>query len=202
MRLIGLTGGIASGKSAVAARLREHGAIVIDADQVAREVVEPGEPALLEIQERFGDAVIDAGGRLDRPALGAIVFGDPEARRALEAITHPAIGRRTRERIARAQAADPEAIVVYDVPLLVESAPEGRLRFDHVVVVQAAVEERIRRMVELRGMRREEAERRIASQADDAARLAIADTVIDADGTLEETLARVDAAWPVISALP
>jgi dephospho-CoA kinase len=193
VRLIGLTGGIASGKSAVARRLAEHGAVVVDADVVAREVVEPGQPALLRIREAFGPTVLRADGSLDRAALGAIVFGDAERRRELEGITHPAIWRRSHELFDAAAAADPDAVVVYDVPLLAE----GRRRdeFDEIVVVQASAAERVRRMVELRGMDRAEAERRIASQASDADRLAIADVVIDADGTLEQTLAQVDALW-------
>lgn len=199
MRLVGLTGGIASGKSAVASRLREHGAVVIDADVVARQVVEPGEPALERIREVFGDAVVGADGRLDRPALGAVVFADASKRTALNDITHPAVWKRTRELIAAVEAEDPDVVVVYDVPLLVEGSKARQLEFDHIVVVQADAEERVRRMVELRGMREEDARARIASQATDAERLAVADTVIRADGTLDDTLAAVDAAWPVIA---
>lgn len=192
VQLIGLTGGIAAGKSTVARRLAEFGAVVIDADAIAREVVEPGEPALARIRERFGDAVI-ADGALDRAALGAVVFGDPEARRDLESITHPAVRDRVRVRIAEAERADPDAVVVYDVPLLVEA--KLPLRFDHVIVVHAAVAERRRRLVELRGLTPIEADRRIAAQATDAERLAVADIVIDAGGTLAETIEQTDAAW-------
>lgn len=194
MRLIGLTGGIAAGKSTVAARLTEHGAIVIDADRVAREVVEPGEPALASIASRFGDHVV-VDGALDRPALGAIVFADPEARRDLERITHPAIQARVAERIA-AHADDPGAVVVYDVPLLVEArVPHA---FDAVVVAHAPAEQRIARLVELRGIAQEEAERRVRSQASDDERLAVADVVVDTSGTMDETVAQVDALWQAI----
>lgn len=193
MLLVALTGGIASGKSTVARRLAEHGAVVVDADQVARDVVAPGEPALARIAEEFGPAVLAADGSLDRAALGAIVFSDPDARRTLNAITHPAVSERSQALFAAAGAADPRAVVVYDVPLLAEAG--RRTEFDLVVVVHAPTETRIRRMVELRGMTRDEALHRIQSQATDTERLAIADVVIDADGTVEETLAQTDALW-------
>lgn len=194
MRLIGLTGGIAAGKSTVAARLAEHGAVVIDADRVAREVVEPGEPALASIAARFGDGVV-VDGALDRAALGAIVFADPDARRDLERITHPAIQARVAERIA-AHADDPDAVVVYDVPLLVEArVPHA---FDAIVVAHAPAEQRIARLVELRGVAREEAERRVGSQASDDERLAVATRVVDTSGTMDETIAQVDALWRAI----
>lgn len=192
-----LTGGIASGKSTVARRLAQLGAVVVDADQVAREVVEPGTPALARIAEVFGPHVVTADGTLDRAALGAIVFGDDDARRTLNAITHPAVGERSRALFAAAHAADPDAVVVYDVPLLVDEHGNGRAgEFDRVVVVTADEETRARRLVELRGMSEHEARRRIASQAPEAARLAIADDVIDANGSLDETIAQVDALWP------
>lgn len=193
MLLVALTGGIASGKSTVARRLAERGAVVVDADQVAREVVEPGKPALAAIAEAFGDGVIAPDGSLDRAALGAIVFSDPEGRLRLNAITHPAVLQRSRVLFAAAGAADPEAVVVYDIPLLVEAG--RREEFDVVVVVHASMETRVARMVELRGMTRDEALHRVQSQATDAERLSIADVVIDADGTIEETLAQTDALW-------
>lgn len=193
MLLVALTGGIASGKSTVARRLEEHGAVIVDADQVARQVVEPGEPALARIAEEFGPGVIAADGTLDRAALGAIVFSDPEGRQRLNAITHPAVLDRSRALFAAAGDADPDAIVVYDIPLLVEA---GRIdEFDLRVVVHAATETRVSRMIELRGMTREEALHRINSQATDTDRFAIADVVIDADGTLEHTLEQTDALW-------
>jgi len=193
MLLVALTGGIASGKSTVARRLAEHGAVIVDADQVARDVVAPGEPALARIAATFGPGVIAADGSLDRPALGAIVFSDPEGRQRLNAITHPAVLERSRALFAAAAAADPDAIVVYDIPLLVEAG--RRDEFDLVVVVHAATETRIARMIDLRGMTRDEALHRLNSQATDTDRLAIADVVIDADGTLDETLAQTDALW-------
>ncbi|WP_395638840.1 dephospho-CoA kinase [Pseudolysinimonas sp.] len=193
MLLVALTGGIASGKSTVARRLVEHGAVIVDADEVARDVVAPGEPALARIAEAFGPEVIAADGSLDRPALGAIVFRDPEGRQRLNAITHPAVLERSRALFAAAAAADPDAIVVYDIPLLVEAGRHDE--FDLVVVVHAATETRIARMVELRGMTREEALHRLNSQATDTDRFAIADVVIDADGSLDETLAQADALW-------
>jgi len=198
MQLIGLTGGIASGKSVVAARLAEHGAVVVDADRIAREVVEPGSPALARIAEEFGDEVITSDGSLDRAALGAQIFGSPEKRATLNAITHPAVGVRSKELFAAAAAADPDAIVVYDVPLLVEA---GRTdEFDLIVVVNASTKTRLKRMVELRGMTRDEAMHRLNSQATNTERLAIADVVIDSNGTLEQTLEQADALWEKLSA--
>lgn len=198
MQLIGLTGGIASGKSVVAARLAEHGAVVVDADRIAREVVEPGTPALARIAEEFGDEVIASDGSLDRAALGAIIFRSPEKREALNAITHPAVAERSHELFDAAAAADPDAIVVYDVPLLVDVG--RRDEFDLVVVVNASTETRVGRMMELRGMTRDEALHRINSQATDTERLAIADIVIDSNGTLAETMAQADALWERLSA--
>ena len=196
MYLIGLTGGIAAGKSVVAARLAELGAVHIDADRLAREVVEPGTPGLAAIAERFGPGVIAADGSLDRAALGAIVFTDPDARLALNAITHPAVKELGKQRMAEAEASDPHVIIVYDVPLLVEASQQsGYHAFDLIVVVQATIETRIHRMVELRGLTRDEAVHRLNSQASDAERLALADVVIDSDGTLEHTLEQTDALW-------
>ncbi|MBF4619756.1 dephospho-CoA kinase [Clavibacter sp. VKM Ac-2542] len=197
MQVIGLTGGIAAGKTVVADRLAELGAVRIDADRLAREVVEPGTPALAEIARRFGPGVIAADGSLDRPALGAVVFQDPDARRDLEAITHPAVRALSAARMAAAGEADADAVVVYDIPLLVES---GRVdEFDRIVVVHAPREERIRRLVELRGMSTEEAERRIASQATDEERLAVADEVVDSGISLTSTLAQTDRLWANLS---
>jgi dephospho-CoA kinase len=195
MYLIGLTGGIASGKSTVARRLREFGAVHVDADALAREVVEPGTDGLARIEAEFGSGVITPDGSLDRPALGAIIFADPERRAALNAITHPAVWRRAKQLFAAADAADEDAVVVYDVPLLVEAAGDRPMSFDLVVVVHASAETRTERLVQLRGMSRDEAERRIGSQASDAERLAIADVVIDSNGTLSETLRQTDELW-------
>ena len=200
MYLIGLTGGIASGKSVVAARLAERGAVVVDADKLAREVVEPGTPALAAIADRFGADVISADGSLNRPALGAIIFTDPEARLALNAITHPAVWKRARELFAEAESADPDAVVVYDVPLLAEAAADRPITFDLVVVVDASAETRLKRLVELRGLSEDEARHRISSQASDAERLALADVVVESDGSLAETLAQADALYARVRA--
>ncbi|HSP52028.1 MAG TPA: dephospho-CoA kinase [Cryobacterium sp.] len=193
MYLIGLTGGIASGKSTVARRLVRHGAVHIDADQLARVVVGPGTPGLAKIADAFGDAVLLPDGSLDRAALGAVVFRDPEALVRLNAIVHPEVRARSNALIREAEAADPNAIVVYDVPLLVEAGVDHP--FDLVVVTQADEQTRVRRMVELRAMDAGEAERRIRAQASDAERRRVADVVIDTGGTLEQTLEQVDALW-------
>jgi dephospho-CoA kinase len=190
--LIGLTGGIASGKSVVAKRLAEHGAVHVDADVLAREVVEPGTPALERIAREFGPTVIAADGSLNRAALGAIIFSDPEKRSALNEITHPAVWARARDLF---DAAAPGAVVVYDVPLLVEASADRPMHFDLVVVVHASRATRISRLIELRGMTRQEAEHRLNSQASDTERLAIADVVIDSDGTLDDTLRQADELW-------
>lgn len=195
MQIIALTGGIASGKSTVSNRLAEHGAVIVDADRLAREVVEPGTPGLEAIRRRFGDAVIAQDGTLDRPALGSVVFSDATALSDLNAITHPAVWRAALDRFAEAEAADDQAVVVYDVPLLVEASPDRPLRFDRVVVVEAERAERIRRLVADRGMSEQDAVRRIGAQADDEQRRAVADMVIDNNGTRDELLQRVDALW-------
>jgi len=191
--VIGLTGGIAAGKSTVAARLAQHGAIIIDADQLARDAVAPGSAGLAAVVERFGSAVLDAHGGLDRAALGAIVFTDAQARAALNAIVHPEVHRLYRERLAAIAAENPDAIVVYDVPLLAEARAADE--FALIVVVDAPPEVRLERLVSLRGLPREQAEARIRSQVPDEERRAMADVVIDAGGTLEHTLQQVDALW-------
>lgn len=193
MEVIGLTGGIAAGKSAVAARLAEHGAVVIDADRLAREAVEPGTPGLSAIVDRFGARVLDAAGALDRAALGAIIFGDEQDRRDLNAIVHPEVRRLFHERVAEAVEQDPDGIVVYDVPLLVEA--RAAEEFALVVVVDAPAAQRIERLVTLRGMDRASAESRVAAQVTDEERRALADVVIDSSGSLEGTLAQADALW-------
>jgi dephospho-CoA kinase len=191
--LMGLTGGIASGKSTIARRLAEHGAVHLDADQLARLVVEPGTDGLTRIREAFGDGVIAPDGSLDRAALGGRVFGHPEQLARLNAIVHPAVRRLTHELIAEAAARDPHAVVVYDVPLLVEAAVDHP--FDLIVVAQADEATRLARLVELRGMSETDAARRLSSKASDAERLAIADIVIDTGGTLEHTLEQADRLW-------
>ena len=195
MFLIGLTGGIASGKSTVAARLAEHGAVRVDADVIAREVVEPGTEGLAAIEREFGPSVLSADGTLNRPALGAIIFADGDKRAALNAITHPTVWRRAKELFAEAEAANENAVVVYDVPLLVEAKANRPIQFDLVVVVDASRETRLSRLVELRGLSPDEAAQRLNSQASDAERLAIADVVIDSNGSLEQTIRQTDELW-------
>ncbi|MGK0715960.1 dephospho-CoA kinase [Leucobacter sp. W1153] len=193
MKLIALTGGIAAGKSTIARRLAEHGAVHIDADQLAREAVAPDTPALSQIVDRFGPHVLSADGTLDRPALGRIVFGDQDALAALNAIVHPAVRELTAQRVAAAEASDPNAVVVYDVPLLAEGG--AAIPFDLVVVAEAHPEVRLKRLITLRGMAREEADARIASQASNQQRRAIADVIIDTGGAEAETLAQADELW-------
>ncbi|MFT4212836.1 MAG: dephospho-CoA kinase [Microbacterium sp.] len=193
MPLIALTGGIAGGKSTVARRLAEHGAVIVDADQIVRDVQAPGTPALARIAAEFGADVLREDGTLDRAALGARVFGDADALARLNAIVHPAVRAESQRRFEAAFAADPAAVVVYDVPLLVEA--RGGDRWDLVVVAHAPAEVRAQRLVSLRGMSPEDAAARIAAQATDAERLAIADEVIDTAGAEADTLAQVDALW-------
>jgi dephospho-CoA kinase len=187
---IGLTGGIAAGKSAVAARLAELGAVLVDADRIAREVVEPGTAGLAAVVEAFGNGVLAADGSLDRPALGAIVFNDEAARQRLNAIVHPLV---RAEAARRLREAGPEAVVVQDIPLLVETGQAGN--FDLVLTVRAPLGERLRRMVEDRKMAEDDARARIAAQATDEERAAVSDVVLDNSGTLEELRAAVDHFW-------
>nr|WP_173033391.1 dephospho-CoA kinase [Phytohabitans flavus] len=190
MLLIGLTGGIGAGKSAVATRLAARGATVVDSDRLAREVVAPGTDGLAEVVAEFGSGVLGADGALDRPALGARVFGDDAARRRLEAIIHPRVRQRTAELVA---AAAPDTVVVNDVPLLVEVglAPTYHL----VIVVDAAEATRVERLVRTRGMTPEQADARIRAQAGDAERRAAADSLLRNDSTLADLQTRVDALW-------
>ncbi|HVV20130.1 MAG TPA: dephospho-CoA kinase, partial [Pseudonocardiaceae bacterium] len=190
MLRVGLTGGIGSGKSTVAARLAELGATLIDSDRVAREVVEVGTDGLAEVVDTFGDGVLAADGSLDRAALAKIVFNDAAQRAKLNAIVHPRIGRRTARLLADAA---PDAIVVHDVPLLVENglAPVYQL----VIVVDTPVAERVRRLVGSRGMTEDDVRARIATQATDGARRAAADVWLDNSGPREQVLAAVDELW-------
>ncbi|MFI7581946.1 dephospho-CoA kinase [Kocuria kalidii] len=190
MLTIGLTGGIASGKSTVSRRLMELGATVIDADAIARALQEPGRPGLERIVEEFGPSVLTPDGRLDRAALGSRVFADPEARSRLNAIIHPLV-RAEAERLAAAAGED--AVLVEDIPLLVETGQHGR--FDLVLTVQAPVEERVRRMVEDRGMTEADARARIGAQATDEDRAAVSNSVLVNDGSVQRLLDRVDAWW-------
>ncbi len=187
---VGLTGGIASGKSTVSARLRELGAVVVDADLLAREVVAPGTPGLAAVVAEFGAGVLSADGSLDRPALGAVVFADPLRRAALEAIIHPLVRAAGAELEAGAGTDD---VVVHDIPLLVEAGRAGD--FDAVVVVDVPVEVQVERMVRDRGMTEGDARARIAAQATREERRAVADHVIENTGTLEDLLSRVDEVY-------
>jgi dephospho-CoA kinase len=193
MLRVGLSGGIGSGKSTVARALARRGAIVIDADAIAREVVEPGQPGLAAVVERFGPDVLDAEGRLDRPKLAALVFDDPAARADLNAIVHPRVALETARRTA---AAPPDAIVVIDVPLLVEAARSG---YDVVVIVEAPESVRLERLI-ARGMSPDDARRRMAAQASDADRRKVADVVLDNSGSEADLEPQIDALWAQLTA--
>jgi dephospho-CoA kinase len=191
--LLALTGGIASGKSTVAAMLRDRGAVVVDADAIVRDVQAPGSPVLASIVDEFGSAVLSADGQLDRPALGALVFGHPERLAALNTLVHPAVRRESERRFRDALAADPAAVVVYDVPLLAEA--RGGDSWDLVVVTHAPEELRVRRLVENRGLSEDDARARIRSQVSDEDRLALADVVIDTTADVADTRRQVDDLW-------
>lgn len=192
---VGLTGGIAAGKSAVAAELERCGALLVDSDALARLVLEPGTEGLAAVQDAFGDRVIAADGSLDRAALAQIVFADPAARQRLNGIVHPRVRRMAREIVEQA---GPDAVVVQDVPLLVETGQADA--FDLVIVVEAPAEERIRRMVEDRGMTREDALARMAAQATDEERAAVADVVIVNDGDLDRLREITRRVWEGMAA--
>jgi dephospho-CoA kinase len=199
MPLVALTGGIASGKSTIARRLAEHGAEIVDADQVVRDVQEPGSPVLSAIAAEFGGDVIRADGSLDRARLGARVFGDPDAVQRLNAIVHPAVRRESQRRFAQAFAADPGRVVVYDVPLLAEARLDDP--WDLIVVAHAPVEVRRRRLIDLRGLSETDADARISSQVPDADRLRLADAVIDTALSIDDTLAQTDRLWDDLPSL-
>jgi dephospho-CoA kinase len=196
--LIGLTGGIASGKSTVARRLVEHGAVHTDADDLARRVVEPGRPALAAIVQEFGPGVLRSDGTLDRAKLGELVFSDDAAREKLNAIVHPAVRALSGKLIERAATEDPDVVVVYDVPLLVEAAVDHP--FDLVVVTNAPRKTQVQRLVEQRGYDPIQAQARVDAQVDNTSRLAIADVVIDTDGSMAHTMSQTDALWHRIRA--
>lgn len=196
-RIIGLTGGIASGKSTVSAMLRELGAHVIDADQVARDVVAPGTPALAEIQARFGSAVLQADGALDRKKLGAIVFADPDARRALERITHPRIAAATQQEIARLAAAGVDP-VIYDAALIVENRLYTWMQ--GLIVVSVPPEVQVARLMIRDDIDEAAAQARLAAQLPLAEKVAVATDVIDNSGTRADTEAQVRALWARLQA--
>lgn len=189
MYLVGLTGGIASGKSHVASLFAQLGASVIDADDVARQVVEPGSTGLVQVVGAFGYEVLLPSGELDRKKLGEIVFSDPEKRVELEGILHPLIKIRTTELIARQK----QAIVVYAVPLLVEAKVD--YPFDAVITVESGAENQISRLISSRGMSEAEAKQRIQAQTSSAEREAISDYVIDSSGTKDQTREQVEKVW-------
>lgn len=196
--IVGLTGGIASGKSTVSSHLRELGAYVIDADQVARAVVEPGEPALDEIVARFGQGVLDAQGCLDRAALGKIVFEDPQARAALSMITHPRIGQRMMQEAAEAFERG-HAWVIYDAALLVENNIHAM--FDALIVVSLSPERQLERLIGRDGLTQAQAQARIDAQLPLADKVAVADYIVDNSGSRARTLEKTQQLYDQISAL-
>jgi dephospho-CoA kinase len=193
MLRVGLSGGIGSGKSTVARSLAARGAIVIDADAIAREVVEPGTPGLDAVVERFGAGIVDGAGRLDRGRLAALVFDDAGARADLNAIVHPLVAAETARRIGAAPA---DAVVVIDVPLLVEAARSG---YDLVVIVEAPEAVRLERLV-ARGMSPDDARKRMGAQASDADRRKVADVVLDNSASEADLERQIDALWGQLTA--
>lgn len=190
MKIIGLTGGIGSGKTSVADLLRSHGLPVVDADQIARDVVEPGQPALQDLASAFGADILREDGSLDRPELARRAFADEQHTNLLNSITHPRIMARRDELFDVARAAG-EPAVIYDMPLLVEKGQHRDM--DLVVVVHVDVDTRVERLVANRGLDEDDVRRRIAAQTSDAARLAVADVVIDNNGPREELESQVQA---------
>jgi dephospho-CoA kinase len=195
--LVGLTGGIGSGKSTVSALLAERGAAVVDADAITRQVQQPGSPVLDELAERFGRQVITADGSLDRPALAAIAFGDAEALKDLNAIVHPAVRNEMNRRIA--EQATTDRVVVLDIPLLAENPRPG---LQAIIVVDVPIETQIERLVRYRGFDEDDARARIGRQATREQRAAIADIVIDNSGDLDALIDQVDRAWQWLQTLP
>ena len=189
MLLIGLTGGIGSGKSTVAAMLRDQGIRVVDADQIAREVVEPGQPALAELVEVFGQDILNDDGSLNRQELANRAFATEEATNALNTITHPRIEQETQRQFDLA-AAEKENFLVYDMPLLVERGLHEEM--DMVIVVHTDIEERVRRLVERRGLDEDDVRRRMSHQVDDVTRLASADVLIDNNGSIDHLRKQVN----------
>jgi len=193
MLRVALTGGIASGKSLVAAELAARGAVIIDADVLAREVVEPGTPALAAVIARFGPQIV-RDGKLDRSQLGAVVFADPNARRDLERIVHPAVRARAAE---LERAADPDAVVIHVIPLLVETGQQEH--FDLVVTVDVDHETQVQRLIARNGFSRAEAAARIAAQASSEERRTAADVVVDNNGNLDDLREQIAALWGVLT---
>jgi dephospho-CoA kinase len=190
---IGLTGGIATGKSTIAKLLIEHGAILIDLDVIAREVAQPGQPSLQRIAERFGQAILQADGSLDRKKLGSIVFADPAERKALEAILHPAIRAVMKDRMAYHESQTPDKLVVVDVPLLYESGLESY--FEQIMVVYVPKNIQLKRLMERDKLTPDEAQKRLAAQMDIDEKKDRADIIIDNSGNLDDTKLQIDQFW-------
>ena len=198
MQRIGLTGGIAAGKSVAATRLMELGAVVIDADQLARRALAPGTPGLEDVVSEFGPSILTGDGELDRAGLASIVFANRAALDRLNVIVHPIVRRLAAELEASAATVDPDAVVVHDIPLLVESGHTGT--FHLVVVVDAPAVLRVERLIGTRGMSREEAEARVSAQASDAERLEVADVVLDGAGNDANLRSQIDDLWARLAA--
>ena len=189
--LIGLTGGIGAGKSTVAKLFEERGVPIVDADAIARDVVKPGQPALVELVEYFGDGIVGAGGELNRGKLAEVAFADAESHEALNAIMHPAISAETAKRIDALRG--DHSVIVHDVPLLVEAGLAGN--YDLTVLVDTPAEVRLQRLTELRGMDSEDAKKRIAAQATDEQRRAVCDVALDNSGDIEHLRAQFEEMW-------
>lgn len=189
--LIGLTGGIGAGKSTVAQLFEERGVPIVDADAIARDVVKPGEPALAELVEHFGDSILGADGELNRGKLAEVAFADAESHEALNAIMHPAISAETAKRIDALHG--DHSVIVHDVPLLVEAGLAGN--YDLTVLVDTPAQIRLQRLTELRGMDPEDAKKRIAAQATDEQRRAACDVALDNSGDIEHLRAQFEEMW-------
>ncbi len=190
---IGLTGGIATGKSSVAAWLVEHGAALVDADGIAREIMLPGHPVLQQVSQRFGQEMLFDDGTLDRKRLGAHIFGRPEERKALEDITHPAIRQLIYTRVEELEQADPHRLVVADIPLLYES--KGAYTFSETIVVYVPREIQLQRLMQRDGLDETQALQRLAAQMDIEEKKQLADIVIDNSGTWEQTEIQLERYW-------
>jgi len=194
--LVALTGGIAAGKSTVSRMLAECGATIVDADVLAREAVAVGSSGLADVTREFGPQVLTASGTLDRAALGNIIFSDDDARRRLETIVHPEVARLSAEAFAAAERENPGGVIIYDVPLLVEAGRKGE--FDAVIVVEAPDDVRRQRLINERGMTEQEAQSRLAAQATNAQRRAIADYVISSEFGLEDTRREAESVYALL----